>query len=82
MLENNVILNCNVGGYPVPAVSWKKVNFHNHAISAYPRFVLRNNNRTIILKNITINDTGVYVCVADNGYAIDEKNTTVTIAGK
>ena len=57
------------------------MNVHNHSTSVYTRFVLENNNRTIVLKNSTINDTGVYVCVAENRYGKDEKSTSITIAG-
>ena len=77
-----MILNCIVEGDPVPSITWKKVNVHNHSASVYTRFVFKNYYRTIVLKNTTINDTGVYVCVAENRYGKDEKNTSITIAGK
>ena len=82
IVENNVILNCIVEGDPVPSVTWKKVDIRNHSTTVYRRFVLENNNRTIVLNKTTTNDTGVYVCVAENRYGKDEKNTSITIAGK
>ena len=82
MLNDNVTLHCSIEGNPVPTVTWKKVDFRGHLISVHPNFVLQHNNRTIILENVTLNDTGIYVCIAENEYNRDEKNATVNIGGE
>ena len=82
MLNDNVTLHCSIEGNPVPTVTWKKVDYQGHLISVHPNFVLLHNNRTIILENITLNDTGIYVCIAENEYNRDEKISTVNIGGE
>ena len=58
------------------------MDYQGHLISVHPNFVLLHNNRTIILENVTLNDTGIYVCIAENEYNRDEKISTVNIGGE
>ena len=82
MPDDNVTLHCSIEGNPVPTVTWKRVDFQGHFISVLPNFVLQNNNRTIIFENVALDDTGIYVCIAENEYSRDEKCSTVNIGGE
>jgi len=55
---------CVYGGEPNPKITWKR--FDGTDIDE-TRFVTRNNGKTLISKNTTMDDAGEYECVADNG---------------
>jgi len=54
---------CIFGGEPNPKITWKRIDDQEIDES---RFVTRNNGKTLISKNTTLEDAGEYKCVADN----------------
>ena len=82
MPDDNVTLHCSIEGNPFPTVTWKRVDYKGHFISVLPNFVLQHSNRTIIFENVALDDTGIYVCIAENEYSRDEKYSTVKIVGE
>ncbi|XP_050421794.1 interference hedgehog-like [Adelges cooleyi] len=64
--NSNVSMECAPYGDPVPSVHW--LDIHKNE--------LRNNNKTIIqpglltIHNLSIEDTGIYECIAENTYGI------------
>ena len=67
--SDNVTLECNATGYPVPSIGW---------IMESTREVVSINN-ILILSNINRNATGVYQCIAMNNLGNDTKNCTVDV---
>ena len=51
-------LNCTAAGDPTPVISWKKQG------SQLPVGRSQQMNGTLILKSLTLNDAGNYICVA------------------
>ncbi|CAL4114192.1 unnamed protein product [Meganyctiphanes norvegica] len=55
---------CIFGGEPTPKITWKRLDGQEIDET---RFVTRNNGKTLVSKNSTMDDAGEYQCVADNG---------------
>lgn len=71
-------LHCSAVGSPEPKISWKKVK--DASIDLHTRKngdVLQNG--TLLIKNVTHTDSGVYECVADNGVKPELRKTIALI---
>ena len=77
-------LTCNATGYPVPTIEWRQ-NGTSYAIrdpsviTIRPTDGLRSNSCVINVDNATVNDTGLYQCVATNVVDTDTQNAIVTV---
>lgn len=72
---SNVDLHCIYGGNPTPNTTWEK---DERTISADYRVKFTDNNRVVKIKNVALNDTGIYICRASNG-VIPSQNHTINL---
>ena len=77
-------LTCNATGYPVPIIEWRQngtsYTIRNPSvITIIPIDGLRSNSSVVNVDNATVNDTGLYQCVATNVVGTDTQNVTVTV---
>ena len=71
----SAILSCQVTGRPYPTIQWNKIGgslTENHVIK---EGVLR-------IQNATIEDTGTYVCVAQNKKGVQQATGIVDVRGE
>lgn len=60
----DIQMSCHAGGYPQPAISWRR---NRNSLIPISGGVAIYRGNTLALKNITRFDRGTYYCVADNG---------------
>jgi len=65
---DNINLSCSAVAHPEPSVTWSKEN------GLLPDSVESVKGNTLILKNVTAQQSGTYVCVAENGVSKPVKN--------
>ena len=82
-----VTLNCTVRGFPLPSLVWKKDNVN--LIGSEEDGITEEKDEGIIQvsTSLTINeakreDTGVYICKANNTVASTSKSANLTVLGK
>lgn len=63
---DDVELFCIFGGTPMPKLSWHKDNAQ--VIIHSDHFTLLNNNRSLLIRNITIDDQSMYSCNVNSMY--------------
>ena len=76
-------LICNATGYPVPSIEWT-LNGTSYIIdpsvaTITPTERLRSNYSVLLVSNATVNDTGIYQCIATNVVNTDTQEATVTV---
>ena len=90
-LENNTItITCEALGYPPPTVQWDRIDgtlSDGVSVSDSVSVPTGYGNVTRVSVNLTITnasreDTGVYMCSANNSVGSDNKNASVTIECK
>ena len=70
----DVIIFCNVTGYPRSQVRW------NRMVKNLPRNVVyRNDNKEIVLRSAKHDDSGIYTCSAENTVGTATALTTLWI---
>ncbi|XP_045778361.1 hemicentin-1-like [Maniola jurtina] len=74
-LRSNLILTCNVKGFPKPKVQW----FHLTSLKSAPKKINCDKNYNVVLDKIQAEDGGFYRCTADNGFDNDEIMYTVNV---
>lgn len=73
-INDILTISCDVRGSPTPRVNWYK-----NRISLLPsRKIIINDNKIEILQ-LEINDSGVYMCRAENGIGSDEKAVNIAV---
>ena len=78
---DNVVLECNARGDPFPLVTWTK-STDSVSLTNELKFVFSNKNQTLTIRNVSLDDRGIYICSVNNTYAQDKKNVTVYVEGK
>ena len=70
MLGDTLTLNCSATGDPQPVISWRKQGGHQP--------VGRNQqiNGALVIRDITKNDTGYYICTATSAGVFDVETLT------
>ena len=82
--RQSFMITCNATGYPVPSIEWR-LNGTSYIIrdSSITTITLteglRSNTSNITVTNATINDTGIYECVATNVVNTDTQDSNVTV---
>lgn len=75
MSGSNLTLRCQVHGYPVPAITWRKddvkLNSNNR--------VLTKKDGELFIKGLTQSDNGLYSCEASNDFGIDRKQVEISV---
>lgn len=71
-----VEIECKVSGLPKPDISWYKLD------GKLPENAVVNEEGNLILKNVSIDNTGVYKCVGKNELGTSEGLAEVRIQGK
>ena len=56
---DDVKLDCLTSGYPIPTITWSRVD-------DLPKSSKIEKNGTLILRNVTQSDVGQYICTAQN----------------
>ena len=86
----NITITCEATGYPPPTVVWSKSNGAlSNRVSASDGVSIPTGNRNVrrVSVNLTImstsrEDTGVYICSANNYIGSDSTNVNVTVQCK
>ena len=73
-VSKEVILNCSASSSPDPSYTW----FTPDSCSSCPKF----NNDSVMICTADITTSGEYICVAENDYGIDTKQTTINVLCK
>ncbi|XP_053325662.1 hemicentin-1 [Spea bombifrons] len=76
LVNETVILNCSVNGYPVPTISWQK---DGHHIKAGEQYQLLHDGRSLQIVNAQLMDTGRYVCIVENVAGSVQKSFNLNI---
>ena len=73
----NLTLTCNASGEPKPLVKWKRQE------GQLPVGRSHQTNGVLVIRNITVADKGIYICVATSGVVVDvETSTYVDVQGR
>jgi len=80
----NFTLTCNATGYPVPSIQWTlngtSYNIRDPSVTTVMETpMLRSLTSIIMVNNATVNDTGVYQCMATNVVGNNTQNATATV---
>ncbi|XP_033216141.1 vascular endothelial growth factor receptor 1 isoform X3 [Belonocnema kinseyi] len=70
MGHKTIILTCNVTGMPKPTISWYK---DDNKIIKNDQYFFKRNDQELNIKFLENNDTGKYMCRAENRFGKDEK---------
>ena len=70
-------LECNVGGIPLPKVTWEKDNMH-----IYSSKRIKVSEKKVEVLGTMMSDTGWYSCIASNGAGTVRKSTFIHLVGK
>ncbi|CAG2202381.1 HMCN [Mytilus edulis] len=65
---SSVTLNCNATGYPEPQITW-----HAHHKTIH--------HKTLPISHATLDDNGLYLCIAINDAGQTQANTVVSVTG-
>ena len=76
--SSNVTIPCAVRGKPKPQIIWI---YQGVVLSADDKYHMSENN-SLIVKSITADDVGDYVCIARNNISSASKTFTLKIKGK
>ena len=69
---DDVIIDCHVIGYPEPNVKWfMKADF--------PKDRTEIGNDSLVIRKIQFQDSGVYICKAQNSHGAVEMKVNVTV---
>lgn len=71
----DVVLNCQVEGYPVPRVTWLK---NNARLPRSQRIVVME-HKTLVIKQASPIDSGAYICRAQNKNGSNQAVVVVTV---
>ena len=74
-----VRLKCPVAGFPTPQITWYK---NDDEVVAEGRFLLEQLRGLLIIDGIQQEDTGQFVCVAENFAGRAEQSSFVSILSK
>lgn len=66
----NLTLTCNASGEPKPLVKWKRQE------GQLPVGRSHQTNGVLVIRNITVADKGIYICVATSGVVVDVETST------
>ena len=84
---DQVTLNCNATGIPLPQIAWKKggelvMNSIKHTVTIYPISSRRYTASQLQIRQVSKEDVAVYSCIAWNRGSIRVWQTTVLLTGK
>ena len=78
-VNDSVILECIGSGNPRPSMSW----MHNGLYLESQRMPINNTvNSFLKLPAIQYNDTGLYICIANNSGGEERAVTTINVKGE
>lgn len=78
-VEHSIDLSCVAQGVPQPSVSWKK---DNTALVADRAHYSLSPDGTLTVRQVALNDEGVYTCVASNVVGQDEADVQLQVQGE
>lgn len=78
-VEHSIDLPCVAQGLPQPSVSWKK---DSTALVADGAHYSLSPDGTLTVRQVALNDEGVYTCVASNVVGQDEANVQLQVQGE
>nr|XP_022337546.1 neuroglian-like isoform X2 [Crassostrea virginica] len=65
-LGHTAVLQCIFSGSPIPKIQWKTPELEVIDFSNTNKYELQDFGRKLVVKNLTSNDEGSYMCIADN----------------
>lgn len=74
---DDVTISCDVRGYPAPDVKWFKADKTN-----LPEGRTEIRNDSLVIRNIREEESGTYVCRAQNAYGSAKMKYSVVVARK
>ena len=77
----SVTLDCTVTGIPEPQTTWHK-DHRVIVLSENPHIHILNNGQALQITNAETEDTGLYLCHAENDAGIAKKSYDVEVQGK
>ena len=70
VVGDTVTKTCTANGHPAPSIKWQKGN------------VVISNNGNLVLSNVSLSDSGYYVCIATNPAGNDSKRFYLHVSSK
>lgn len=75
-----VVLPCDVIGEPKPVLTWKK-NFQVLRVFSGDDKYYVNDNGSLVIPNVSINDSARFLCIAENSAGIEAQEIQLTVHG-
>ena len=78
VVDDNVLLECDISGYPQPVVNWLK---NGSPIRITPWMSILANG-SLIIRMSRKSDAGMYMCIAHNKFGTDNATVELIVEGK
>lgn len=75
-MGQDIELECDAEGHPLPTISW---TFNNQIIEPNERITLDNENTELIIKKAQSSDSGTYICMAMNENGESNAQATIVV---
>ncbi|KAJ0172778.1 hypothetical protein K1T71_011917 [Dendrolimus kikuchii] len=76
LIGNNITITCDVVGFPIPVITWE---VRGDVLNENTSTVSFNDFGNLYVKNVTFDNEGEYVCVAENLAGIAKKSTYLIV---
>lgn len=77
--EKEVRLTCPMSGFPAPIISWTK---GKEDITNYEWIRYKTVRKSLRIRDVAKEDTGIYVCKGTNGFGSEEIRIDLIVIGK
>ncbi|KAM4699799.1 neural cell adhesion molecule 2 isoform 1-T1 [Discoglossus pictus] len=74
--QEDITLLCRATGFPKPYISWHR---NGKVVEENDKYMLRNDNTELTVKNIINSDAGIYICRATNKAGFTEKESFLQV---
>ena len=74
--------NCTASGNPSPTISWKFASNTLNSTSQRYNIIISGNSSTLVVRDLSRDDSGIYECHADNTLGSNSKTSKLIVLSK